>query len=157
MNNEARILLVEDNEDDAFLLQRAFRAAQLALPIDVAADGRQAMEYLDRCQAGAIAPSLVLLDLQLPFLTGFELLTWIRQQETVRHTPVVILTSSAQPSDIARAYELHANSYLVKPTEMAELTRLAQGIALYWTELNQLPDNAPSSGRDLQPTSTPVE
>ncbi len=141
MSAPKKILLVEDNDDDAFLFCRAYRGIEAGCLIDVVSDGQKAKEYLANCR-DAVKPALVLLDLQLPFFTGFDLLQWIREDEKLRRLPVVVLTSSAQPRDIDRAYALNANSYLVKPTDVRQLKRLAQGIQLFWIELNQ---GAPSA------------
>ena len=139
MRKTRRLLLVEDNEDDAFLFCRAFRKEAAEVAIDVAGDGRRAMEYLSACSSPGGLPGLVLLDLQLPYFTGFEVLERVRQEERLKHVPVVILTSSTQPSDITRAYELRANSYLVKPGDAMKLTELARGVNLFWLGLNWVP------------------
>ena len=141
---ERPLLVVEDNHDDVFLLQRAFKRAGLSVPIHVARDGREAMHYLRgegdfRDRARYPLPIFVLLDLKLPFFTGLQLLEWIRDEPALKRLPVVILTSSSQPSDINRAYDLGANSYLVKPSSIDLFERLAGGVKLYWLELNQSP------------------
>lgn len=105
-----RILLVEDNPDDIFMIKRAFEKAKIANPIDVVENGEKAIDYLEEN-----IPVLVLLDLKLPGISGFEVLKWIKSRERLRRVPVVILTSSQNRKDVNRAYDLGANSYIVKP------------------------------------------
>lgn len=137
------VLLVEDSSDDALLIQRAFRKAALAAPTRVE-DGEAALAYLagegryaDR--AAHPIPALVLLDLKLPRKSGLEVLEWLRAQSTLRRLPVVMLTSSRETGDIARAYDLGANSYLVKPVAYEDLARMIAALDLYWLRLNERP------------------
>lgn len=135
------ILLVEDDPNDVVLVQRAFRRARIANPLQVAQDGEAAIDYLagrppyaDRSRHPL--PMLVLLDLKLPRRSGFEVLAWIRQQPVINRIPVVILTSSAESPDVNRAYEMGANSYLVKPVVFEGLVDLVQRLKLYWLITN---------------------
>src|SRR5256885_11012165 len=119
MNLNKLVLLVEDNEDDVFIMQNAFQKARIANPIFVAGDGRSALDYLeglgkfaDRAQFPL--PGLVLLDLNLPQVHGLDVLKSIRANPLLRPTLVVVLTSSDQESDIDKAYRIGANSYLTK-------------------------------------------
>jgi CheY-like chemotaxis protein len=114
------VLLVEDNEDDVFLLKRAMSKADLDVRINVASDGQEALDYL--AGAGNYAdrathplPECVFLDLKLPFVHGFEVLEWIRNQPTLAHITVFVLTSSPEDRDLQRARQLGAKGYLVKP------------------------------------------
>ncbi len=134
---EATILIVEDNRDDALLIQRALRRANLINPLQVVANGEQAIGYLkgdgpyaDR--SSYPLPELVMLDLQMPRVSGLEVLKWIREQSEFSLLPVVILTSSDQAPDARRAYELGANSYLIKPGNFEELARLARRLGASW-------------------------
>jgi CheY-like chemotaxis protein len=116
--SDALILLIEDNEDDVFLMKRAMNKAKLDFPIHVAADGQEALDYLSSVgefadRAKHPLPSLVFLDLKLPYVHGFEVLRWIR--ENLPELPVVILTSSNEERDRRLAAELGAAAYLVKP------------------------------------------
>ena len=102
------ILLVEDNEDDVFLMERALKKASIERPMHVAKDGRQAMEYLQAVgqysdRNAFPLPSLIFLDLKLPFVQGFQVLEWINQQPSLKQIPVVILTSSSEQSDRDKA------------------------------------------------------
>lgn len=138
------ILLVEDDHDDGLLIQRAFRKAKIANPIQVASDGDEAVAYLggkarygDRRRFPL--PVLILLDLKLPRRSGFEVLEWLRSQPGLKRTPVVILTSSKETVDINRAYELGANSYLLKPVTFEALQEIMQAISLHWLVFAELP------------------
>jgi two-component system response regulator len=129
------LLLVEDNEDDLELMQVAFRRSGAAAPIVIARDGEEAVRVL-----GEQRFRLVLLDLKLPRLSGFDVLRHIRSSGTHRHVPVVVLTSSPDPSDIARGYALGANSYLVKPVGLQELTEMVGTVQRYWLDFNRTAD-----------------
>lgn len=141
---EKTILLVEDNGDDALLIQRAFRKIGAASPIRVLTDGEQALAYLggegdyaDR--ASHPFPALMLLDLKLPRRSGFEVLEWLRGQPGLRRLPVIVLTSSRESRDIDLAADLGANSYLVKPVHFDDLQELVRALNLYWITFNERP------------------
>lgn len=136
------ILLAEDSEDDVFMLRRAFKTAAIADDMHVASDGKKAIEYLDPSgpfadRAKAPLPRFVLLDIQMPLFTGLEVLEWIRGTGAYKRLPVIMLTSSSQPDDIRRAYDLGANSYLVKPSNLQQLALMAAALKEYWIDLNQ--------------------
>ena len=139
------ILLVEDDPNDILLIRRAFRKANLANPLQVVRNGEEAIAYLARQepyanQGGYSLPVLILLDLKLPRKSGFEVLEWLRDQPGLRRLPVVVLTSSAETLDINRAYDLGANSYLVKPVAFDALLQMVKTLGLYWLILNEKPD-----------------
>jgi len=141
LNELSTILLVEDNPDDAELLEYAFRKAGIANPLLAVTDGDAAVEYVGGTGAYADRrrhplPELILLDLKLPRRSGFEVLGFIRGQDATRHTPVVVLTSSCQHGDIQRAYEAGANSYLVKPVGPDTLIEMVRSLKAYWIKLN---------------------
>jgi CheY-like chemotaxis protein len=143
MNDVSTILLIEDNPDDAELIEYAFEKAGVANPLVAVADGDAAVAYLGGTGAYADRtrhplPALVLLDLKLPRRSGFEVLRFLRSQEATRHTPVVVLTSSNQHDDIQRAYEVGANSYLVKPVGRDALIEMVKSLNAYWIKLNQV-------------------
>lgn len=136
------ILLVEDNEDDVFFFQTAAKKAGWTSPVVVAHNGRQAVEILSGVisdPSGATAFSLVLLDIKMPFMSGLEVLEWIREQAALRFLPVLMLSSSEQTADIKTAYRLGAASYLVKPSNPEELTNMLRVIDAYWLRHNRLP------------------
>jgi len=138
------ILLVEDDPNDIFLIQRAFRRINLANPIQVVQDGEAAVLYLSGQETYADRdrypfPILVLLDLKLPRRSGLEVLEWLRQQPKLKRLPVVVLTSSRENSDLNRAYDLGANSYLVKPVAFDGLLEMVRSLNQYWLILNEKP------------------
>ena len=142
--NEGAVLLVEDDPNDVTLTQRAFERAGLINPLHVLTDGEQAIGYLsgeglyaDREQHPL--PLLMLLDLKLPKVSGFEVLEWLRRVPNIRRLPVVVLTSSDQSPDINRAYDHGANSYLVKPVNFERLLELIRTLGLYWITTNHGP------------------
>ena len=138
------VLLVEDDENDILFVQRAFKQAGILNPIVVARNGDDAVDYLGG--TGAFAdrdrhplPVFVLLDLKLPRRTGLEVLQWVKERAGVKRIPIVVLTSSKHDSDVNRAYELGANSYLVKPVSFQGLIELVKTLQLYWLVLNERP------------------
>src|SRR5437763_447146 len=138
------ILLVEDDANDATLIQRAFHKAGLNGNLKLVRDGEQAIQYLsgqdgygDRDKFPV--PFLVLLDLKMPGMNGFDVLEWLRREPNLKRLLVVVLTSSNLQSDVDRAYELGANSYLVKPVEFDEMVALIQRFEAYWAEINRIP------------------
>lgn len=117
---EPVILLAEDDADDIFFLERALKKAGMNFPLRAVWNGREALDYLkgaDRFsnRAEFPIPTLVLLDLKMPFINGFEVLDWMRSQSSLKDIPVIILTSSAEERDRQRAAELGAKGYFVKP------------------------------------------
>ncbi len=136
------ILYVEDEETDVMLLQHAFNKVGISNPLKVAKDGREAKDYLlghgpfaDRAQYPL--PALVLLDLNLPYWSGFQVLEWIRQQPQFRTLPVIIFTSSSRPDDVVRAYEACANAYLVKPNALGDLLTQVKAMRDFWLGHNR--------------------
>ena len=133
------ILLVEDNPADLDLTRRAFQRHQAAYPLQEAHDGAEALEMVARLQSdesGANLPLLVLLDLRLPKVNGFEVLRQLKSNPKTCHVPVVVLTSSSDHSDIQHAYTLGANSYLIKPINYHEFSEMAATIDQYWMGIN---------------------
>ena len=130
------ILLVEDNPDDAALTELALRGT-IPARLQVARDGQEALDYLFN-HANEL-PRLVLLDLRLPNIDGLEVLRRIRENERTRLTPVVILTSSTAPDDIATGYRYGANSYVCKPLDFDQFSRRLRELGSYWLAVNQPP------------------
>ena len=143
--NPIVILYVEDEETDVTLLQHVLTKAGIWNPLQTVKDGKAAKDYLagnppfDDRRLHPL-PGLVLLDLNLPYWSGFEVLEWIRQQPRLRRLPVVIFTSSSRPDDIARAYDAGANAYLVKPNALADLSTLTLALRDFWLIHNRLPN-----------------
>ena len=140
--NGHAILLVEDDHNDVLLIKRAFQKVNIANPIIVVNDGEQAISYLAGREpyVDRALPMLVLLDLKLPRKSGHEVLEWLRQQSTLKRLPVVVLTASSESSDVNLAYDLGANSYLVKPVTFDSLVQMVKTLNLYWLILNKRAD-----------------
>jgi len=130
------ILLIEDNPMDEDLTRRAFARRKVINPIEVARDGEQALEYLERWQAGIPLPVVILLDINLPKVNGLEILRQFKASSYAQKVPVIILTTSAEDRDIQIAYELGANSYIVKPVDFEKFLEVAAQIDLYWNMIN---------------------
>ncbi len=147
MNNPKNhvILLVEDNPDDAALTLRAFEKSNVANRVVTVEDGAEALDYLFSC-APERMPQVVLLDLNLPKVSGLEVLRRMRADERTRLLPVVVLTSSNEERDVVSSYHLGANSYVRKPVDFAQFLDAARHLGLYWMVLNE---PVPLSGRNL--------
>lgn len=134
------ILLVEDNPMDIDLTQRAFSERKLGNPIIVVRDGQEALDYFSAWTDGDPLPVVILLDLKLPKIHGLEVLQAIKRNEAFCKIPVVVLTSSAEDQDINAAYELGANSYIIKPVDFDKFIEIASQIEIYWLALNSPPN-----------------
>jgi chemotaxis family two-component system response regulator Rcp1 len=135
-----RILLVEDLRSDAVLLHEALRDAGLEQDLVLAHDGQEALDLL---QGGGALPQLVLLDLNLPKVSGHQVLDEIRADDRLRHLPVVVLTTSLAPADIAFAYRHQANAYVRKPNGFEALSTVAKAIRDFWIRVATLPSPFP--------------
>jgi two-component system response regulator len=140
------ILLVEDDPDDVELTKMALEQNRIVNALFVARDGQEALDWLFR--EGDFTerdpnqiPSVVLLDIKLPKLTGLDVLERMRRDPRTKLIPVVILTSSKEETDVARSYELHANSYIRKPVDFEHFTKAVRDIGLYWLLLNECPNS----------------
>ena len=138
------VLMAEDDPNDVFLLERAFKAAEIRNSLHHVADGEEAIEYLsgrgkfaDRAQFPL--PGLLILDLKMPRKTGMDVLRWLRGVPGLRCLPVIIFSSSAQPLDVELAYQLGANVFVVKPAGLAERADFARTIKTFWLNLNEVP------------------
>jgi len=145
MQEEAVILLVEDRGDDILLIQKAFSRAQIPNPMMVVRDGDEAMAYLAgegkfSNRAEYPLPWLILLDLKMPRVDGFEVLRWIRKQPGFSSMIVIVLTSSEHIQDVNRAYQLGANSFMVKPLEFDNAVSVSKMIQQYWLMHNRFPE-----------------
>jgi CheY-like chemotaxis protein len=148
--NTIPILYVEDEEADVVLLRHVFAKAGIPNPLQAVKDGKLAKDYLagnapfnDRHRHPL--PGLVLLDLNLPYWSGIEVLEWIRQQPLLRRLPVVIFSSSNRPDDISRAYDAGANGFLVKPNALSDLRTLVLAMRDFWLLHNRFPDHPSDS------------
>ncbi len=138
-----RILLVEDNENDLELTMMALESSRLAHDVQIARDGEQALEYLERRGAYIdrpdLDPAVVLLDLKLPKIDGLEVLERMRVHPKLKTVPVVMLSSSCEERDIARSYELGVNAYVVKPVDFEQFSNAIKELAQFWAIVNQPP------------------
>jgi two-component system response regulator len=132
------ILLVEDNPSDIQLTQRAFAKSKIANSLVVAEDGPAALDYL-RGAAGQELPAVVLLDLNLPRVSGLDVLREIRANARTRLLPVVILTTSKEEQDMIESYKLGANSYIRKPVSFMEFSGAVAQLGVYWLAFNEVP------------------
>jgi DNA-binding response OmpR family regulator len=135
------VVLAEDNEDDVFFMRRGWKTAGIDLPLQVLRDGQQVLDYFagrgdyaDRQRFPL--PSILLLDLKLPCKSGHEVLQWIRSNGGNQACIVIVLSSSRDASDVARAYSVGANAYLVKPAGAAELVAMLKAFKGFWLESN---------------------
>jgi CheY-like chemotaxis protein len=141
MNDCGTILHVEDDPNDVLLVQYACRRLAVKPRVETVANGEEAIAYLKgedpfSNRERHPLPQLVLLDLKMPRVNGFEVLQWIRQQEQFRRTPVIVLSSSNHATDVKRAYDMGANSYLVKPIHFEGLVEVLGSTCHYWLTLN---------------------
>lgn len=141
--NSKPILIVEDNPDDQKLALRAFKKCNLSHTIIFANDGVEAGEYLfgDDSNKKKIMPAVVLLDLNMPRKNGLELLKDIRQNESTRFLPVVVITTSKEEQDLINSYSLGVNSYVRKPVNFNEFLEAVKSLGLYWLLLNECPSS----------------
>lgn len=144
---EGVILLAEDREEEVMLLRRAFAKANFLNPLHVVSNGEEAISYLQG--EGKYAnrdeyplPSLLLLDLKMPRKNGFEVLEWVRQQPGLTALRMVVLTSSDEIRDVNRAYQLGANSFLVKPVDFSSFVQTTQALKGYWLWMSKEPEIA---------------
>jgi DNA-binding response OmpR family regulator len=142
--NQTKILLVEDNPQDAELTIRALKAYNLANELIWVKDGEEALDFIfarNKYSERSIknAPRVILLDLKLPKVNGLEVLKEIRSDARVKNIPVVVLTSSTDENDIARSYDLGVNSYIAKPVNFDKFVNSVKELGLYWLLLNKTP------------------
>jgi chemotaxis family two-component system response regulator Rcp1 len=142
-----QVLLIEDSPGDVRLTQEAFREAHSDIDLHVATDGVEAMAFLRKQGVNVDAPSpdLILLDLNLPRMDGREVLAYIKEDETLKTIPTVILTTSRSESDVLTSYALQANAYLNKPVELDAFESIVQSIHDFWLTRARLP-RQPQSG-----------
>jgi CheY-like chemotaxis protein len=137
------ILLVEDNEDDVLIAQRAFREFKVINEVSVARDGQEALDMLSGSGTYGgkkpLKPAIILLDITLPLMDGITALKRLKADPALRGIPVVMLTTSSRHEDIARSYENGAASYITKPASLEEFLELARRFEMYWATVSKLP------------------
>ena len=136
-DNSNPILLVEDNPVDLDLTLRAFAARKISNKILVARDGEEALKYIELWENGEPLPVVILLDLNMPRVNGLEVLEKIKSHERFKTIPIVILTTSSESTDLKSAYQLGANSYIVKPVDFEKFIDVARHIDVYWRVINK--------------------
>jgi CheY-like chemotaxis protein len=151
MRTNRTILLVEDNPDDVLLVQLAFTKIDASVPLMTVSDGQQAIDYLSGEAHYANReefpiPALILLDLHMPRVSGFEFLDWLRDQPKLRHLPVVVLKGSPFSPYVNRAYEAGPNSFVVKSADLRDFTNALKQTVVFWLGVCQLPETMNSSG-----------
>lgn len=141
MGTPIEILLVEDNPDDVALMVESLKRRKIRNNLNVARDGMEALDFLRRngSYADAVQPDLILLDLNLPKKDGREVLEEIKDDEGLKHIPVVILTTSSADEDILKTYRLHANCYITKPVDLQEFSKIVDAIEDFWFTIVKLP------------------
>lgn len=138
----AEILLVEDNDDDVFLTREAFEAASLRVNLHHVDNGEKCLQFLRKQgpYADAVSPDLILLDMHMPVMDGYEVLSEIVKDENLRHFPVVVLTTSYEAEDIRRMYGLRCSSYITKPVDFDSFVKAIGQLAGYWLTVVVIPD-----------------
>jgi two-component system response regulator len=137
LGRPAEILIVEDNSDDLLLAQHVFAKTKIPHRLHVARDGQQALSFLHKQgdHQASPRPDLILLDLNMPFIDGREVLKHVKEDRDLRRIPVVILTTSDSQIDRIVTYNAHANAYLVKPLDIDQWEQLIEGLMQFWFRL----------------------
>ncbi len=135
------ILLIEDNEGDILLTTEAFEDAKILNTFDIARDGYEAIQILEKkgIYSNSQNPDLILLDVNLPKINGHEVLQYIKGSESLKHIPVIMLTTSISEKDIAQSYRNYANCYITKPVEVEDFLNVVASIECFWINIVQLP------------------
>lgn len=150
MDVRTMILLVEDNRDDEILTLRALKKNNIANDVVVARDGEEALDFLFGTGGHvgrdvSVLPQVMLLDLNLPKMSGLDVLRRVRADERTKLLPVVMLTSSKEDEDIINSYALGANSYVRKPVDFVQFTEAVKTLGLFWLVLNEMPSRPTSA------------
>ena len=145
MPDQGVILLAEDREDDILLIRKAFEKGNLLNPMQIVRNGEEVVAYLKgegkfANRAEYPLPALLIVDLKMPLMDGFEVIQWVRQQPSLAAMRIVVLTSSTEIKDVNVAYNLGANSFLVKPDEFYQYVETCKSIKQYWLRLDQAPE-----------------
>ena len=134
-STKKKVLLVEDSSDHAFLIKRAINSEYQDIEIEWAKDGEEAVELI---MEDNIKPDLIILDIKMPRMNGFDVLKILKTNQRTKHIPIVILSTSADKTDITLAYSLYANSYVTKPIEITEFRSKLKSIPKYWLFTNRI-------------------
>lgn len=141
MKQSPEILIVEDNPADVRLIKEALKETSIQATLHILNDGSIATKFLDKAKKKSLEdlPNLILLDLNLPGKSGLEILAHIKGDDTLKRIPVIVLSSSQNPNDIAKAYDLHANCYLMKPVDFEPFINIVKAVEYFWLQLAKLP------------------
>ena len=143
MKKSPVILIVEDNPGDVRLIKEALKTSSIEPTLYFVRDGLEATRFLEtRMQDGL--PHLMVLDLNLPQKSGFEVLQFVKCHEMLKRIPVIVLSSSQNPEDVAKAYDLHANCYLTKPANFESFIAVVQALEYFWVRIANLPSTHPT-------------
>jgi len=152
-NGPPTLLIVEDNEDDIFFMERIFKQMGARCDLRFARDGVEAVEYLsgkgrfkDRVQNPL--PTINLMDLKMPRMNGFEVLEWMQKQPEIKLIPTIVVTSSTMQEDVTRAYRSGANAVMNKPVDKDSLLQMLKTFHLYWTDYVEMPEVKPAQALD---------
>ncbi|HEX8562928.1 MAG TPA: response regulator [Flavobacterium sp.] len=137
--NPINILLVEDNEGDIVLTVEALKDFKYANNVTVVRDGREALNFIENREEKLKEPDLILLDVNLPKINGHEVLKKVKNNETKKHIPIVMLTTSSSQTDVLKSYQNHANCYITKPVDVTDFGRVITSIEAFWFSTVQLP------------------
>lgn len=140
-SNDVKILLVEDNPADVFMFKRCLKKSAISTAVEVIDSGNKAHEHLGRFteDSNLNSPDIIFLDLNLPGRTGLELLQDIKTNTLLKHVPVIILTTSANPKDVAETYGRYGNSFLTKPVDPLEYEKAIENVLNYWCSTTSIP------------------
>ena len=134
------ILLVEDNDGDVLLTREALEEAQVVTKLSIAKDGQEAIDFLNKPDGRETrSPDLILLDINLPKVNGFEVLKYIKEDPRWKHIPVIMLTTSSAQKDIDKAYNGYANCYITKPVDVSDFLSVITTIESFWISIAKLP------------------
>jgi CheY-like chemotaxis protein len=147
-NDRPTLLVVEDNDDDIFFIERIFRQLEARCDLKFVHDGLEALEYLagkgnyaDRSKFPL--PTIILMDLKMPRMNGFEVLEWMQKQPEIKLIPTIVVTSSTLQEDVTRAYRLGANAVMNKPVDKDSLLQMLKTFHIYWTDYVEMPEVKP--------------
>jgi CheY-like chemotaxis protein len=147
------LLIVEDNEDDIFFVERIFKQIGARCELRFARDGIEAIEYLSgqgafKDRAKYAMPTIILMDLKMPRRNGFEVLEWMHNQPEIKLIPTIVVTSSTLQEDVTRAYRLGANAVMNKPVDKDSLLQMLKSFHIYWTDFVEMPEIKASTVAD---------
>lgn len=137
------ILHVEDSEGDILLIREAFNESGISIKLNVATNGYEAMKFLNKEDGhkDAAMPDLILMDINMPIMNGYELLDFIKAHDKLKHIPVIMLTTSAAKKDILKSYQKYASSYIIKPNSSNDFEKVVRDIENFWMNVAELPSN----------------